>query len=223
MIVDLFYGAGSRYSYLASTQLPSIERRTGCSFRWRPLFSADLMALRGVSPFLGAPNSGQYDWAYRRRDAEEWADFYGVAFREPPDELKVAEVGRRLALACTAAAELGAVEAYSRRLFQAVFVEGRPELTERGLASLAAEAGLECNRFLKLLRDPATHEALQSTTSEAFARGAFGVPTFFTGERMYWGNDRLVLLEHHLRSLRRPSSAPSRKPAHPQDTPSWPS
>ena len=40
--------------------------------------------------------------------------------------------------------------------------------------------------------DARRHEGL---LDEARARGAFGVPTFFLGEQMFWGNDRLVLLE----------------------------
>jgi 2-hydroxychromene-2-carboxylate isomerase len=83
VIVDFFCGVGSRCSYLVSTQLPSIEEEACCGFRWRPLFSGDLIALRGASPFHGQPVSGQYEWPYRKRDAEEWAALYGVPFREP--------------------------------------------------------------------------------------------------------------------------------------------
>lgn len=201
MVVDFFHGVGSRYSYLASTRLASIEVRTGCRFRWRPLFSGDLMALRGASPFRGIPISGQYDWSYRKRDAEEWAAIYGVPFREPPEELREGEIPRRLALAGTAAALLGAAEAYARRLFRAVFADDRPSLGEEALVGYAAEVGLDRRRFLEVLRDRSVRDALRATTEEAFRRGAFGVPTFFAGERMYWGNDRLVLLERYLQSL----------------------
>lgn len=209
VIVDFFYGVGSRYSYLASTQLASVEAETGCRFRWRPLFSGDLLARRGASPFRGAPVSGQYEWSYRERDAAEWAALYGVPFREPPEELKGEEVPRRLALACAAAARLGAVEAYSRRLFRAVFADDRPSLGGAGLGAYAAEVGLDRDRFLGALRDPAARDDLRATTEEALRRGAFGVPTFFAGERMYWGNDRLVLLKHRLRLC---SAAPAEVP-----------
>ena len=47
--------------------------------------------------------------------------------------------------------------------------------------------------------DPATIAAQLDTVREARRRGAFGVPTFFVGEHMFWGNDRLVLLENLLR------------------------
>ena len=39
---------------------------------------------------------------------------------------------------------------------------------------------------------------MAATVAEAHRRGAFGVPTFFVGEYMFWGNDRMVLLRHFL-------------------------
>ena len=52
--------------------------------------------------------------------------------------------------------------------------------------------------FVAGLNDPATAEALDATTDEAHRRGAFGVPTFFLGDRMFWGNDRLPVLKHFI-------------------------
>jgi 2-hydroxychromene-2-carboxylate isomerase len=129
-LVDFFYGLGSRYSYLASTQIAQLEIDTGCRVRWRPLYSADLFAARDLDPFKGQPVSGQYEWAYRRRDAERWAAYYRVRYREPED---VRFDPRRLALACTAAASLDAVEPFSRRLFQALFVDGTSPSRRRRL------------------------------------------------------------------------------------------
>ena len=144
--VEFFYGIGSRYSYLASTQLKRLAAETGCHFRWRPLFSGDLFAARGRDPFAGPPVSGQYDWGYRRRDAARWAAYYGVRYREPED---VAYDPRRLALAATAAARLGVVEPFSRRLFQAMFVDGLSPLDDEACARLAQEVGLDREAFLR--------------------------------------------------------------------------
>jgi 2-hydroxychromene-2-carboxylate isomerase len=72
--VAFYYGLGSRYSYLASTQIARLDTDTGCRVHWRPLYSADLFQARGADPFQGRPVSGQYDWAYRRFDAACWAD-----------------------------------------------------------------------------------------------------------------------------------------------------
>ncbi len=198
LAVEFYYGLGSRYSYLASTQLERIAAATGCRFDWHPLKSGALMELRGGHPFHGEPVSGQYEWPYRRLDAEAWAEYYGVPYREPVDFLVDPAY---LAVAATAAKRLGAVEAYSRRLFQAIFVEGRA-IAEADLTGFAADAGLDAAAFRTHLDDPATAELHEATLHEAHRRGAFGVPAFFVGERLFWGNDRLVLVEHFIRKAR---------------------
>lgn len=195
LAVDFYYGLGSRYSYLAATQLDRIAAETGCRFEWHPLRSGALQRLRGSSPFHGEPPSGQYEWPYRQRDAEAWAEYYGVPYREPVD-FRVDPA--YLAVAACAAKRLGAVEAYSRSLFGAIFVEGRA-IAEADLIRLAEDVGLDPQEFRTHLHDPATAEIQETTLQEAHRRGAFGVPTFFLGERMFWGNDRLVLLEHFIK------------------------
>ncbi|MHA1151095.1 MAG: 2-hydroxychromene-2-carboxylate isomerase [Alphaproteobacteria bacterium] len=198
LAVDFYYGLGSRYSYLASTQLERIASATGCRFEWHPVASGALMRLRGAQPFRGAPVSGQYEWPYRQHDAEAWAEYYGVPYREPVDFLVDPDY---LAIAATVAKQQGAVETYSRRLFRAIFIEGRA-IVEDDLAALATEAGLDAADFRAQLDDPATAELYEAALQAAHRRGTFGVPTFFLGARMFWGNDRLVLLEHALRKAR---------------------
>ena len=198
--MEFFYGLGSRYSYLASTQIAQLEADTGCRVRWRPLYSADLFAARGLDPFKGKPVSGQYDWAYRRRDAERWAALYGVPYREPED---VRFDPRGLALACTAAASLSAVESFSRRLFQALFVDGTSPLDDGACAALAREIGLDEGAFRAALGHPDTAARLAATVEEAAARGLFGVPSFVVGNEVYFGNDRLPLVRHALLQDRR--------------------
>jgi 2-hydroxychromene-2-carboxylate isomerase len=193
-VVDFFYGIGSRYSYLASTQLERLATETGCQFRWRPLYSGDLFAARGRDPFQDRPVSGQYDRAYRRRDAERWAAYYGVPYREPD----VAFDPPRLALACTAADSLGAVEAFSRGLFRALFVDGTSPLDDGVCAGLAREIGLDEAAFRAALVDPDIAARLAATVEEAVALGLFGVPSFVIGDEAYFGNDRLPLVRYTL-------------------------
>ncbi len=198
LTVDFYYGLGSRYSYLASTQLERIAAETGCRFDWHPLKSGALMELHGGHPFHGEPASGQYKWPYRQYDAEAWAEYYGVPYREPVDFLVDPAY---LARAAMAAKRLGAVEPYSKRLFQAIFVEGRA-VAEADLIGFGAEMDLDAQAFRAQLADPATAGMQDTALQEAHRRGAFGVPTFFLGKQMFWGNDRLVLLDHTLRKAR---------------------
>ena len=189
--VDFYLGLGSRYSYLAASQVERIEKTHGCRFVWKPIASGALMDRRGGNPFRGEPLSGQYDWGYREYDAKCWADYYGIPFREPvafrvdPD---------RLALACLAADGQGALVACCRLLQKLIFVDG-VAVGDEAISELPKHLGLDEQAFRRDLAASQTRTRHEGLLEEARTRGAFGVPTFFLDDRMFWGNDRLVLLE----------------------------
>jgi 2-hydroxychromene-2-carboxylate isomerase len=194
--VDFYLGLGSRYSYLAASQVERIEKAYDCRFVWKPIASGALMDRRGGNPFRGEPLSGQYDWSYREYDARCWATFYGIPFREPVG-FRVDPA--RLALACLAADRQDALVPCCRLLHHLIFVDG-VTIDDVVIASLAGRLGLEEAAFRRDLAASTTMARHDALLDEARARGAFGVPTFFLGDRMFWGNDRLVLLEAALRS-----------------------
>jgi 2-hydroxychromene-2-carboxylate isomerase len=198
--VDFYLGIGSRYSYLAATQVDRIERECGCRFVWKPIASGTLLDRRGANPFKTTAGSGQYDWRYREYDAKCWAALYGVPFREPPPFKADATLP---ALACLAAEAQGALVACCRLLLHMIFVDGI-EVDDRAISDLPGRLGIDAGSFAETLagRDVrARHEAL---LEEAQSRGVFGVPTFFAHGHSFWGNDRLVLLEACLKGRAMP-------------------
>jgi len=194
-VVDFFFSPGSRYSYLAASQIAGLAAETGCRVEWRPVNGPDIRALRGRDPFLGDPISGQYEWDYRRVDAERWAQWYGIPFREPPShEFDF----RLLARAATAAKRLGRAADYGWRLCSAVYGSGAWPLDEVRCLEIGETLGLDRRELGAMLADVETERQLTESAREAHARGAFGVPTFFVGDEMFWGNDRIVLLRRAL-------------------------
>lgn len=198
--VDFYLGLGSRYSYLAASQVERIEKAHDCRFVWKPIASGALMDRRGGNPFRGEPASGQYDWGYREYDAKCWAAYYGIPFREPVAFRMDPAI---LALACLAADGQRALVPCCRLLQRLIFVEGTV-IDEDVISGLAAELGLNPRAFGRDLDAPETRVRHDSLLDEAAARGAFGVPTFFLGDLMFWGNDRLVLLEAALSGIAMP-------------------
>ena len=192
--VEFFFGLGSRYSYLAFTQIARIEAAHSCTFNLQPLGSGELLNLRGASPFRGAPLSGQYEWDYRRRDAVAWAEYYRVPFVEPKP---LPKDHRLMARACHAAGLQGALRPYCEAMFQAIFVSNE-DIDEQTCSAIASRIKLDVRLFSEAIGSGAVSEQVTASARRAFERGAFGVPTFFVGDRMFWGNDRLVLLEHYL-------------------------
>jgi 2-hydroxychromene-2-carboxylate isomerase len=194
-VVDFYFGVGSRYSYLASSQLDRIAAATGACFRWRPVSSPDLYP-EGRNPFVGPPVLQQHDWSYRTADAQAWADYYRIPFVEPHGRLELD--ARLLARAALAGERSGAVETLSLRLRRAIYAEHRGVFGREDIAACAAEVGIDRMDFLAALDDPQIESERQTRVAEAKTRGAFGVPTFFVGTRMFFGNDRLVLMENAL-------------------------
>jgi 2-hydroxychromene-2-carboxylate isomerase len=187
--VDFFWDAASPYTYLAATQLATISARTGAAFRWKPMLLGKVFEATGNRMPAAIPAKGRYLF----KDCQLWASFYGVPFVMPPVFPVNSVLAGRLALA---AAEQG--PAVGLALMQAAWARGLDiSLPEVATATLAA-LGLDAQALMAATQEPVVKDALRSNTEEATRRGVFGAPSFFLGEQMFWGNDRLPLLEARL-------------------------
>ena len=196
VFVPFYFGLGSRYSYLAASQLERIELATGRRFEWLPLQSGELVRRvnKGRNPFKEEVPSGQYNWDYRQRDAEAWASYYGIPYKEP---VEFRTDPSDLAKACWAADMHGQLKTMSQRIFNAIFVEGRA-VSRDTLGQLACEIGMVGPEFVTALEAPEVVAKHESVLDRAIKDGAFGVPTFVVAGQAFWGNDRLPLVEHFL-------------------------
>ena len=64
--------------------------------------------------------------------------------------------------------------------------------------SLLERAGIDVGAFLRAIDEQSTKDELRRATELAVERGVFGAPTFFVGDEMFWGNDRLDFVERAL-------------------------
>jgi len=191
MNIEFFFDFSSPYSYLASTRIESIAARHGAGLVWRPILLGPIFRDVGKVPLLERPAEG----AWARQDLERWARHLGVPLRHPP-EFPVRSLAASRGTLFASRAGIG--DRYCRRLLAAAWGEGRDLADENELGSLAAELGLDPVAFAASLTRQETKDWLRDQTSEAGRRGVFGAPTFFLGDAMYYGNDRLFMLEEAL-------------------------
>jgi 2-hydroxychromene-2-carboxylate isomerase len=188
-IFEFFYDLGSPYSYLASTQLPGIQERTSARPHLIPI------TLGGLRKSTGHQIPPPAQLLYMAEDTGRWAKKYGVAMQIP----KVFPASTIKALrACLAADRAGRQAEAIRALFHTYWGEGNdlsdPAVIERALSA----AGLDGKALVAATDESGIKDQLRRNTDLALARGVFGVPTIFVGERSFWGNDRLEFVEKAL-------------------------
>ena len=81
------------------------------------------------------------------------------------------------------------------------------------LAAICRQTGIDADAFLAGIAQADMKDALKANTEEAIRRGAFGSPTFFIGDDMYFGNDRLPLVRSALLRARLNAPVPDSSPA----------
>jgi 2-hydroxychromene-2-carboxylate isomerase len=186
--VEFFYDVVSPYSYLASTRIEAIAADCGAQVLFRPFFLGGLMKAVGNTPPAFLPPRG----AYMFKDLQRWGRYYGVPVRVP----KAFPPNSLLAQRALMAADPVSRVPLTHALFHLTWGEGR-DIADADL--VGAIVGPE---LLAAAQTPDVKAALTEATAEAQRRGAFGAPTFFVGDELFFGNDRLPFLEQHLRDVR---------------------
>jgi 2-hydroxychromene-2-carboxylate isomerase len=189
--LEFFFDYGSPFSYLADTQLKGLAERTGARVVYRPLLLGGVFKETGNTSPIAIEAKRQY----MMTDLERWAKRYGVpAPHNPHFPINT----MRLMRGAIAAERAGVFAAYHRAIFDAFWREGL-NLGEAAIVRGVLErAGLDAERIAVASEEPAVKDALRAATEAAVARGVFGAPTFFVGDEMFWGNDRLMFVEQAL-------------------------
>jgi 2-hydroxychromene-2-carboxylate isomerase len=97
-----------------------------------------------------------------------------------------------------AANALGRGGDFAQAVMRAYWAEGADIAQPEVLVAIANGVGLDGAALLAQTQEQAIKDQLRANTDEAVKRGAFGAPTFYVDGEMFWGNDRLVLLEKFL-------------------------
>jgi 2-hydroxychromene-2-carboxylate isomerase len=190
--LTFWFDVHSPWVYLASFRVGDIARKHGLGLRWRPLHLPKLLdEIGGVKPLEAAPARV----AWFRQDILDHAELIGVPLRYHP---RYPLRNSRALRACILADDEGKAEAFVRRVLRGYWAEEADITDLAQLALWGEEAGLDGGAIKAAAVSEDFKQRLDANTAEAIARGVFGVPTVDTGSRLYFGNDRLDLLDSHL-------------------------
>ena len=187
--IDVYFDYLSPFAYVASEVLPDFADRVGIALRWIPI---DLMKLSNYAN--GLPYS-PVKRRYVAIDAARLAEFHGVRIRiARPHPVRSATA---LRLAVIALADPRFPELH-RSLFRAAWRDQRDLSDPEVLVDCICQAKGPAEEWLLQAGLPDATEQLDASTTEAEARGVFGVPSMLLGDELFWGLDSLSILEWRL-------------------------
>jgi 2-hydroxychromene-2-carboxylate isomerase len=191
--VEFFFDFGSPTAYLAYTQLPALEADSGAQLLWRPMLLGGVFKATGNTSPVTLPAKGRWMLG----DLQHWAQRYGVPLVFNPHF----PINTLTLMRAAVGLQMREPEAFARYVdlaFGAMWREGRNLGDAEVLAQALRDGGFDPARVAALAADPEVKAQLIANTDEAVARGAFGAPTFFVGERMFFGQDRLEFVREAL-------------------------
>jgi len=184
--MQMWFDFASPYSYLAIERVGALAEAAGVVVDLRPFLLGPIFQAQGWndSPFRLFPGKG----AYMMRDIARLADKYGVTYNRPRLFPRMSVLPARIAL-------LGQDELWGRdfcvAVFRANFQHDLDIQAEDVVHQVLKDLSLDADMLIERAKTEAAKEALRRQVDRARNLGLFGAPTFFVGDEMFWGNDRL--------------------------------
>ena len=194
--VEFFYDYSSPWTYLAFTRIEDVCRRSRADLEWRPILVGGIFNSVNPSVYEARERPVPAKARYMAKDLRDWAELYGLTIRFPPSVFPVNSV--KSLRGALVALEHGKISTYSRAVFAAYWDSDRDISRDDVLRDIVGEVGLDAVEYFEKIAAPAYKERIRANTDECVRRGGFGSPTIFVGDSMFFGNDRLVLVEHEL-------------------------
>ncbi len=191
--IEFLFDFGSPNAYLAHRVIPAIEARTGAKLAYVPVLLGGVFKATGnrspMEAFAGIPAK----LAYEGRERDRFVTRHGLTRFAGNPHFPVNTLG--IMRGAVAAETLGVFMPYVEAVFVAMWEQGRKMDDPAVTAEVLTVAGLPAERLMALTQDQAVKDTLVANTTAAVARGVFGSPSFFVGDELYFGKDKLPEVE----------------------------
>lgn len=194
--VEFIFDFGSPNAYLANRVLGDIARRAGAEVVVTPALLGGIFKLTGNQAPMTAFGGIQGKLAYEALETKRFVEKHQLNdYRfNPHFPVNTLLIMRGL----VAAERMGVKDAYLAAVLAGMWERGLKMDDPEVVAQVLTEAGLDAKEILEATQDPEVKAELLANTERAAARGAFGVPTFFVGDEMFFGKERLGQIEEEL-------------------------
>ena len=190
---EFYFDISSPWTYLAFSRVENIAEKCGVDIDWKPILVGGVFNSVNETVYEQRANPHPVKGRYYVKDLQDWAQFCGIEIGAPP-VFPVRAVN--LMRAALVALDAGCLPDFSRSAFHAYWGELRDVSQPEELAQICTGVGLDPDEVAEKINSDDIKSRLRTNTEELVARGGFGSPTIFiNGSDMYFGNDRMPLVE----------------------------
>ena len=189
--IEFYFDFGSPTAYLAFTQLQLIAERQKANLIYCPILLGGVFKATGNNPPASVPAKGKYMMV----DLQRYADKYKVPYkRNPYFPINTLSLMR----GAVSYQEEGDFLKYVNVIFHNMWIDPKNLNDEEVLKKVLIDSNFDINDFMKRISDQNIKNKLISNTENAVKKGAFGAPTIFVGDEMFFGQDRMEFIENSI-------------------------
>ncbi|MGB3620209.1 2-hydroxychromene-2-carboxylate isomerase [Ketobacter sp. MCCC 1A13808] len=190
--IDFYFDFASPPTYVSYERLKWLQTQYKMQLNYKPMLLGGVFKATGNRAPISVPAKGKYLLKY---EMPRFTKRYGVEFRLNP-HFPVNTL--TLMRATYVAIDEDCFDQYCQVVFDAMWKHGENMADPAVAKAVLDKAGLDGEKLLSLAGEQQYKDKLIATTQEAVDRGAFGAPTFYVGDEMFWGQDRLDFIEEIL-------------------------
>ena len=198
--VEFHFDFGSPNAYLSHLVIPEIERRTGVEFEYVPILLGGVFKLTNnrspAESLAGIKNKLEYE----RLEMSRFIRRHRITRFRPNPFFPVNTL--TLMRGAIAARSLAVFDRYVDEIFRHMWADPKKMDDPSVLSAALEESGLDADRLLELVQTREIKDELLANTERSVERGTFGAPTFFVGDDIFFGKDRLRDVEERIFELR---------------------
>jgi 2-hydroxychromene-2-carboxylate isomerase len=194
--VEFHFDFGSPNAYLSHKLIPGIEKRTGASFVYVPVLLGGVFKLTNNQPPMTQFKDVKNKLEYQQLEMRRFVNKHGlIDFRMNPHfPVNTVQIMR----GAVVAAMDGVLPKYVEAVFHHMW-EAPKKMDDPGVIRDAlGQSGIDGERILQRIQDQDVKDRLLRNTEASVSRGTFGSPTFFVGDEMFFGKDRLREVEDEI-------------------------
>ena len=180
-------------SYLSWMQMPQLCAETGARVAYKPMLLGGVFQSTGNLPPISVPAKGKYVF----KDFARFAQRYGVPLNMNP-HFPINTITLMRAATGLQMRNDARFGEFMQAMFKAIWVDSKNMNDPATVGAVWQAAGFDAAAMLALCNEQSVKDQLKADTQAAVERGIFGAPTFFVGDKMFWGQDRLDFVREAL-------------------------